>query len=158
MAINQQDLDLIRNEFEAKLASVSLDHMQTATAIGSYGERFTGVEARIDAVDYRLDSLANEIDRRFDMVGQRFDAVDRCFDRIDERFELVNHRFEQVDRRFDAVDQRFEQVDQRFDTTDGAIKDLREKLESRFGWQTFMTVVLGALILFDEAVRALVGL
>ena len=137
MSINQQDLDLIRNEFEAKLARVNLDHMQTANAIGSYGERFTGVEARIDAVDYRLDALAGDIDRRFDQVDRRF---------------------EQVDRRFEEVDRRFEQMDRRFDRTDAAIKELRDKLDSRFGWQTFMTFALGALILFGDTVRTVAGL
>lgn len=137
MSINQQDLDLIRNEFDAKLARVNLDHMQTANAIGSYGERFTGIEARIDAVDYRLDALANEIDRRF---------------------EQVDRRFEQVDQGFRQVDQQFEKVDRRFDTTDAAIKELRDKLDSRFGWQIFMTVALGALILFGDAVRTVAGL
>ena len=144
MASKQQDLDLIRNEFEAKLARVNLDHMQTANAIGSYGERFTGVEARIDAVDYRLDALANEMDRRFEHVSQRFDMVDR--------------RFEQMDQRFEQMDQRFERMDRRFDTTDATIKELRDKLDSRFGWQTFLTVALGALILFDDAIRTVIGL
>ena len=32
MSINQQDLDLIRNESDAKLARVNLDHIQTPNA------------------------------------------------------------------------------------------------------------------------------
>jgi len=94
--------------------------MFTANAIGSCEERFTGVEARIDAVDYRLDWLASEMDRRFE--------------------------------------QRLDRLDRRFDTTDAAIKELRERLDSRLGWQTFLTVALGALILFDDAVRTIIGL
>ena len=151
MSINQRDLDHIRNEFEAKLARVNLDHMQTANAIGSYGERFTGVEARIDAVDFRLDALANDIDRRFEQVTQRFDMVD-------ERFKMIDHQFEQVNQRFEQVDKRFEQVDKRFEQVDASIKELRDKLDVRFGWQTFLTVALGALILFDDAIRTFIGL
>ena len=49
-------------------------------------------------------------------------------------------------------------MDRRFDTTDAAIKELRDKLDSRFGWQTFMTVALGALMLFGDAVRTVAGL
>ena len=158
MSINQQDLDLVRNEFEAKLARVNLDHMQTANAIASYGERFTGVEARIDAVDFRLDALANDIDRRFEQVTQRFDMVDERFKMIDHQFEQVNQRFEQVDKRFEQVDKRFEQVDKRFEQVDASIKELRDKLDVRFGWQTFLTVALGALILFDDAIRTFIGL
>ena len=151
MSINQRDLDHIRNEFEAKLARVNLDHMQTANAIASYGERFTGVEARIDAVDFRLDALANDIDRRFEQVTQRFDMVD-------ERFKMIDHQFEQVNQRFEQVDKRFEQVDKRFEQVDASIKELRDKLDVRFGWQTFLTVALGALILFDDAIRTFIGL
>lgn len=46
MAISQHDLDLVRNEFEAKLATVTVDHMKAATAIGAYGERFTAIVLR----------------------------------------------------------------------------------------------------------------
>ena len=70
------DLDQLRYEFDARLAAVIVDHMNTAAAIGAYGERF------------------NAMDARFDMLGARFDTVDRQFDtkiqllsdKIDSRF------------------------------------------------------------------------
>lgn len=130
MAITQADLDQLRHEFDAKLASATVDTMNTATAIGAYGERFTAMDARFEAVDAQF----RAVDARFDTVDARFDAIDRRLDRMDNRFE-------------------------RFETkADAHFTRLETKLDNRFGWQTFMFAALGLLTLFGDPIRAALGL
>jgi len=90
MAISQNDLDLVRNEFETKLATVSLDQMKAATAISAYGERFTAVDARLDSLEIRLDAISRDVDRRFDQVERR---LDRLEDRVDSLHDKLDSRF-----------------------------------------------------------------
>ena len=137
MALTEKDLAQLRNELETRLATVTVDQMKAATAIGAYGERFTAVDAQFVAVHARLDGLSADVDRRFD--------------EIDRRFELM-------DRRFDEIDRRFHRIDDRLDRFESRLESLESKLDSRFGWQTFMMAVLGFLILFGDTVRPLLGL
>jgi len=133
MAITQADLDQLRSEFDAKLAAVIVEHMNTATAIGAYGERFKAMDAR------------------FEMLEGRFDTVDRQFD-------IVDRRFVDVDRRFVEIDRKLEGVDRRFDKLDTKIQSLSDKIDSRFGWQTAMFGGLGAAVLFADQLRGALGL
>ena len=137
MALTEDDLAQLRNEFETRLATVNVDQMKAATAIGAYGERFTAVDAHFDAVHARLDALSADVDRRFDEMDRRF---------------------EEMDRRFGLVDSRFEGLDQRLDRVEDRLSTIETKLDSRFGWQTFMFGVLGLLVLFGDSVRPLLGL
>jgi len=130
MAITQNDLDLVRNEFETKLATVTIDQMKAATAIGAYGERFTAVDAQFMAVLSRFDALELRVDALSADIGRRFSESDR--------------RFEQIERRLGRLEDR--------------VDSLHAKLDSRFGWQTFMFAVLGLLVLFEDTIRPLVGL
>ena len=141
MAIGQNDLDLLRNEFEAKLANANLQNMKAATAISAYGERFTGLEARMDAFEFRLDALSQDMERRFQEVDRRFQEVDRRFDAVEERIELL------------AAD-----VDRRLTRLESRMDSLESKLDARFGWQTVMFAALGLLVLFAEPLRAALGL
>lgn len=129
MAITQAELDRARLELETKITSVTVEHVSMAQAIGSYGERFnglearfTGVEARIDAVDFRLDALSADMDRRFDAVDRRFDDVRADIGRLDSR----------IDR-------------------------LDSKLDARFNVQTVLMTSLGVLVLFGDPIRGALG-
>ena len=82
----------------------------------------------------RLDYLSQDMDRRFEAVDRRFDGVDR----------QIASLAKETDRRFNAVDRRMEKIE--------------DKLDSRFGWQTFLMFALGALVLFDDTIRPLIGL
>jgi hypothetical protein len=83
MAVTQADLDQLRSEVDAKLARVTIEHMNTATAIGAYAERFNAMDAQFVAVDRRF----NEIDRRLDRMDDRFDRVDSRFDRLENKLD-----------------------------------------------------------------------
>ncbi|RZV42602.1 MAG: hypothetical protein EX269_14625 [Acidimicrobiales bacterium] len=137
MAITQADLDLLRNELDTRITGVTVEHVSMAQAIGSYGERFTAMDARFDAIDARFEA----IDMRLDFLSQD----------IDRRFEAVDRRFEAVDRRFDDVYRRLDTIDMRLDKLDA-------KIDNRFGWQTVFMAVLGVLVLFGDVIRAAAGL
>lgn len=124
------ELELLRNELDHKINAVTVENVKMSQAIGSYGERFTAVDARFDAIEARMDAT----DLRLDFLSQD----------MDRRFSEVDRRFEAVDRRLDSVDRRLEKID--------------DKLDSRFGWQTFLMFVLGALVLFGDTIRPLMGL
>ena len=97
MAITQSDLDQLRNEFDAKLARVTIESMNTATAIGAYGERFNAMDAQFVAVDARFSSLEAQMETRFDSVDRRFGDIDRRLDRMDGRFDRLEAK---LDNRF----------------------------------------------------------
>lgn len=134
MAITQAELDRVRLELETKITSVTVEHVSMAQAIGSYGERFTGVEARMDAFEFRLDALAAEMDRRFGEVDRRFDSLNKEMDR---RFTDVRGDIARLDTRMDRLD---------------------SKLDARFNVQTVLMTVLGVLILFGDSLRSVLGL
>lgn len=138
---DMSDFELLRKELETKIAAVTVENVKMSQAVGSYGERFTGIEARMDATDMRLDYLSQDMDRRFDEIGRRFEQVDGRFDRVDRQIAALA---ETTDRRFNAADRRMERIE--------------DKLDSRFGWQTFFMFVLGLLILFGDTIRPLMGL
>ncbi len=79
-----------------KIATVTVEQVNAATAIAAYAERINGIELRVD-------SLANEIDRRFDAVAnemnRRFDAQTAEMNR---RFDDANARIERLDRKLDV--------------------------------------------------------
>lgn len=156
MAITQAELDRVRLHLETKITSVTVEHVSMAQAIGSYGERFTGVEARIDAVNLRLDALSADIDRRFDAIAA---DMDRRFSTIaadtERAFSAVSA---DMDRRFDAVDRRFTDVQADIGRLDARIDRLDSKLDARFNIQTLLMTVLGMLVLFGESLRAILGL
>ena len=192
MAISQQDLDLVRNEFEAKLANArpmrpgpqgherknlrgertqslsksvaprSLDNMKAATAISAYGERSTGLEARMDAFDNRLDAFELRLDSLSQEIDRRFEQVDARFEQVEARFVEVDRRFAEVYRRFDAVDERIAllaaDVDRGLTRLESRMDSLESKLDARFGWQTVTFAVLGLLVLFADPIRAALGL
>ena len=101
MAITNDDLERVRYQLELKINSVSVEHVHLVQAIGSYGERFTAVDARFDAIDARLDAMSADMDRRFDAM-----TAD-----IDRRFSDVRRDIERVDRRLDKLDSK---MDNRF--------------------------------------------
>jgi hypothetical protein len=134
MAITQAELDRVRLELETKITSVTVEHVSMAQAIGSYGERFTGVEARFtavearfDAVDFRIDALAADMDRRFDSLTNE----------MDRRFTDVRGDIARLDTRIDRLD---------------------SKLDARFNVQTVLMTVLGVMILFGDSLRTALGL
>ena len=137
MSVTQHDLELIRTELEAKLATANLDHVRTANAIGAYGERFTAMDSRFDALELRFDLFSQDVDRRFEQVDRRFDDMDRRFDEMDRRFERIETRIGRLEVRLDS---------------------LEAKLDSRFSWQTFVTVAVGIIVLFGDVIRPLIGL
>ena len=55
------------------------------------------------------------------------------------------------------IDRRFAAVDARLDGMDTAIKELGEKLDHRFSWQTAATAIVGLLVLFGDPLRSLFG-
>jgi flagellar capping protein FliD len=94
MAITQSDLDQLRNEFDAKLARVTVESMNSATAIGAYGERFNAVDARFNAVDAqfaavdaRFSSLEAQMDTRFSDIDRRLDRIDGRSDRLEAKLD-----------------------------------------------------------------------
>jgi len=97
VAITQSDLDQLRNEFDAKLARVTIESMNSATAIGAYGERFNAMEIRFDSVDRRFD----DIDRRLDRMNDRFGQLDDRLGRMDDRFVRVDGRFDRLEAKLD---------------------------------------------------------
>lgn len=133
MAATNEDLERLQRRLESKINSVSVDHVNMAQAIGSYGERFTGIEARIDAIDLRLDALSADMDRRFDNITA------------------------DMDRRFNYVDQRFSDVRADIARLDGRIDRIDSKLDARFNIQTALTTALGVLILFGDPIREMLG-
>ena len=162
IAITQAELDRVRLELETKITTVTVEHVSMAQAIGSYGERFTGiearfagVEARIDAVDYRLDALSADIDRRFDAVDRRFDAVAADMDR---RFNASDRRFDSLSADMKAgigrIDSRIDRLDTKLDAQ---IERLDSKLDARFNVQTVLMTVLGVLVLFGDPIRSALG-
>ncbi len=156
MAITQAELDRVRLELETKITTVTVEHVKMSQAIGSYGERFTGVEARMDAFDFRLDALSADIDRRFDAVDRRFDLmaadIDRRFTDVRSDLARINSRIDRLDAKLDAQGERLEaKLDaqgERFDS----------KLDARFNAQTVLVTVLGVLVLFGEPIRSALGL
>lgn len=130
MPITQSDLDQLRSEFDAKLARVTIETMNTATAIGAYSERFNAMDAQFAAVE-----------AQFAAVDARFSSVEA---QMKTGFDATNRQFGDVDRRLDRMDDRFER--------------LEGKLDNRFGWQTVMFAALGLLTIFGDAVRGAVGL
>ncbi len=144
MAVGEHELDRLRAELETKLTTVTVDQMKTATAISAYGERFTGLEARFTGFEARFTGL----EARMDAFELRLDALSAD---VDRRFEEVNRRFEEVDRRFEQVDRRLDRIESRLNT-------IESKLDRRFGWQTFLTSAVGALVLFGDVIRPLIGL
>ena len=87
MAITNDDLERVRYQLELKINSVSVEHVHLVQAIGSYGERFTAVDARFDAVDLRLDAMSADMDRRFSDVRRDIERVDRRLDKLDSKMD-----------------------------------------------------------------------
>lgn len=145
MVITQAELDRVRLELETKITTVTVEHVSMAQAIGSYGERFNGIEARIDAVDFRIDALSADIDRRFDALSS---DLDRRFDGVDKRFDAIAS---DMDRRFTDVRSDISRLDARIDRLDS-------KLDARFNVQTVLMTVLGVLVLFGDPIRSALGL
>jgi chromosome segregation ATPase len=141
MAVTNEDLNRLRHELEMKVATVTVDQVNAATAISAYAERINGIELRVDA-------LANEMDRRFD---SQTEEMNRRFDGVSERFSGMNERLDRVNERFSGIDERFERLDRRMER-------MESKLDTRFGWQTFMMTALAVLILFGDAIRNVLGL
>lgn len=94
MAITKADLDLLRDEFDAKLARVTIEHMNTANAIGAYGERFNSMDAQFNAVDAQFQVVHD----RFDAIYRRIDGLDRRVDRFEDR---VDSRFDRLEVKLD---------------------------------------------------------
>ncbi len=150
MALTNDDFDRLRQQLEMKINSVSVDHVNMAQAIGSYGERFSGVDARIDAVDARL----NGVESRLDGVDSRLNSMDRRLDSIDLRLDALSS---DMDRRFTEMNHRFGLVQGDIARLDRRIDLLDAKLDSRFNLQTYLMAALGALVLFADPLRTLLG-
>lgn len=167
MAVTNEDLERVRNELEAKINSVNVDHVNMAQAIGSYGERFTAVDRQLDATDFRIDALSADMDRRFDMLSadmdRRFSDVRSDVARLDGRIDRLESKLDagldRLDSKFDAgldrVDSKFEANIKRLDAN---IHRLDVKLDARFNVQTVLMTVLGVLVLFGDSIRSLIGL
>jgi hypothetical protein len=56
------------------------------------GERFDGVEGRLDRVETDLATFRTETTERFDRIDQRFDAIDEHFGRSDQRLDTLEVR------------------------------------------------------------------
>ncbi len=138
MAITNEDLERVRQQLELKINSVNVEHMHLVQAVGSYGERFTAVDRRLEGIDFRLDALSADMDRRFDGLSAD----------MDRRFEDVRADIARLDGRIDRLESRMETRIDRLDT----------KLDARFNVQTVLMTVLGVLILFGDPVRELLGL
>ena len=149
VAVTNDDFDRLRHELDVKLAAVTVDQMNAATAISAYGERISGIELRVDA-------LSNEMDRRFDA------AMNEMNRRFDAQAAEMNRRFDAVDNRFDAqtteVNRRFAAVDDRFARVEAKMDQIEKKVDNRFGWQTVMMAALALIVLFDDLIRGVLGL
>ena len=96
MAITNDDFDRLRHELDVKIATVTVEQVNAATAISAYGERINGIELRVDALanemDRRFDSVANEMNRRFDAqtaeMNRRFDDANARIDRLDRKLDV----------------------------------------------------------------------
>ena len=159
VAVTNDDFDRLRHELDVKLAAVTVDQMNAATAISAYGERISGIELRVDA-------LSNEMDRRFDAamneMNRRFDAQTAEMNcRFDAQAAEMNRRFDAVDNRFDAqtteVNRRFAAVDDRFARVEAKMDQIEKKVDNRFGWQTVMMAALALIVLFDDVIRGALG-
>ncbi len=135
MAVTNDDFDRLRHELDVKIATVTVDQMNAATAIAAYAERINGVELRVDA-------LANEMDRRFDSVHNEMNR------RLDAQTAEMN-------RRFDA---QTAEMNRRFDASDARIDRLDRKLDTRFNWQTVIMVALGLIAIFNDVIQSGLGL
>ena len=148
VAVTNDDFDRLRHELDVKLAAVTVDQMNAATAISAYGERISGIELRVDA-------LSNEMDRRFDA------AMNEMNRRFDAQAAEMNRRFDAVDNRFDAqtteVNRRFAAVDDRFARVEAKMDQIEKKVDNRFGWQTVMMAALALIVLFDDVIRGALG-
>lgn len=156
MAITNEDLERVKNQLEIKIHSVSVDHVNMAQAIGSYAERFNGVEerfkgvdARLDTIDLRLDALSADFDRRFEAQAAE---IDRRFKALDARFDAFDGR---SDGRFDRMESNFHRLEQRMERRTDRLDD---KLDARFNVQTVLMMLLGILVLFGDVIRPLIGL
>ena len=129
-----------------KIATVTVEQVNAASAISAYGERINGIELRVDA-------LANEMDRRFDSVANEMNR------RFDAQTAEMNSRFEaqtnEINRRFDA---QTAEMNRRFDDTNARIDRLDRKLDVRFGWQTVLMVALGLIAIFNDVIQGALGL
>ena len=134
---SDDELNELRSELDARITSVSVELMGALGSLDNHGKRFDRVDARFDRVDRRLDHLSEG-------VGRRFADTDRRFDEAYRRMDLMDRRFDRLDARFDRVDARLQLVD--------------TKLDRRFGWQTFLLVVVGVISVLDEQVAQLFGL
>jgi hypothetical protein len=83
VAITQSDLDQLRKEFDAKLARVTIESMNSATAIGAYGERFNAMDSRFSSLEAQMDTRFSDIDRRLDRIDGRSDRLEA---KLDNRF------------------------------------------------------------------------
>ena len=142
MAIANDDFDRLRHELDVKIATVTVEQVNAATAIAAYAERINGIELRVDA-------LANEMDRRFDGVAN---DTERLHAEMNRRFDSVAN---EMYRRFDA---QTEETNRRFDEANARIDRLDRKLDVRFGWQTVIMVALGLVTIFDDVIQAALGL
>ena len=95
MAITPAELDRVRLELETKITSVTVDHVSMAQAIGSYGERFTGIEARFNGVEARFSG----VEARIDAVDLRLDALTADISRLEGRIDRMDSK---LDARFNA--------------------------------------------------------
>lgn len=152
MAITNDDLERVRHQLELKINSVSVEHVHLVQAIGSYGERFTAVDHRLDRVDRRLDGIDQRIDALSADMDRRFDALSADMDRrLGTMSDDIDRRFAGMDRRFDDVRNDSARLDRRIDRLD-------DKLDARFNVQTFLMAVLGVLVLFGDTIRELIGI
>ena len=146
MAITNDDFDRLRHELDVKIATVTVEQVNAATAIAAYAERINGVELRVD-------SLANEMDRRFDSVHEEMNR------RFESQSAEMNRRFISAvwdsNRRFDA---QTAEMNRRFDAASARIDRLDRKLDTRFNWQTVTMVALGLIAIFNDVIQAGLGL
>ncbi len=142
MAITNDDFDRLRHELDVKIATVTVEQVNAATAIAAYAERINGIELRVD-------SLANEMDRRFDRVAN---DTERLHAEMSRRFDSVAN---EMNRRFDA---QTAETNRRFDEATARIDRLDKKLDVRFGWQTVIMVALGLIAIFNDVIQGALGL
>lgn len=142
MAITNDDFDRLRHELDVKIATVTVEQVNAATAIAAYAERINGIELRVD-------SLANEMDRRFDGVAN---DTERLHAEMNRRFDSVAN---EMNRRFDA---QTAETNRRFDEATARIDRLDKKLDVRFGWQTVIMVALGLIAIFNDVIQGALGL
>jgi tetrahydromethanopterin S-methyltransferase subunit G len=92
------------------------------------GEKFQGVERRLDGHDRQFEEVRRHATVLFERARQErrvmTEGVNARFERVDVRLDGVDHRLDGIEGRLDTIDGRLEGVDRRLDGLGGSPGDV----------------------------------